>query len=119
MVPSIWRKPSSLFRKSACNVFCAGTLSIYKQLGRIADAEIEERELGVVFEDLQVVGLGASASYQPTLGSTLNPLSIFEKINTLRHPPLRNILEGFSGIVRPGEMLRESYFNICRNAPFR
>ncbi|KAJ7928748.1 hypothetical protein B0H13DRAFT_2181709 [Mycena leptocephala] len=72
---------------------------------KIADAEIEERELGVVFEDLQVVGLGASASYQPTLGSTLNPLSIFEKINTLRHPPLRNILEGFSGVVRPGEML--------------
>ncbi|KAF8206136.1 P-loop containing nucleoside triphosphate hydrolase protein [Mycena galopus ATCC 62051] len=35
----------------------------------------------------------------------LNPLSIFESIGTMRHPPLRNILEGFSGLVRPGEML--------------
>ncbi|KAJ6520879.1 pleiotropic drug resistance ABC transporter [Mycena vulgaris] len=72
---------------------------------KLEEAEIERRELGVVFENLRVVGLGASASYQPTLGSTLNPLSIFEKIQTLRHPPLRNILDGFSGVVRPGEML--------------
>ncbi|KAJ7018816.1 pleiotropic drug resistance ABC transporter [Mycena alexandri] len=72
---------------------------------KLEEAEVERRELGVVFQDLRVVGLGASASYQPTLGSTLNPLSIFETIKTLRHPPLRNILEGFSGVVRPGEML--------------
>ncbi|KAJ7471516.1 pleiotropic drug resistance ABC transporter [Mycena galericulata] len=72
---------------------------------KIEDAEIEQRELGVVFENLRVVGLGASASYQPTLGSTLNPLSIIESIQTLRHPPLRNILDGISGVVRPGEML--------------
>ncbi|KAF7374594.1 Brefeldin A resistance protein [Mycena sanguinolenta] len=72
---------------------------------KLEEAHIDRRELGVVFEDLRVVGLGASASYQPTLGSTLNPLSILEQIKTLRHPPLRNILEGFSGVVRPGEML--------------
>ncbi|KAJ7364390.1 pleiotropic drug resistance ABC transporter [Mycena albidolilacea] len=72
---------------------------------KLEEAHVDQRELGVVFEDLKVVGLGASASYQPTLGSTLNPLSILEQIKTLRHPPLRNILEGFSGVVRPGEML--------------
>ncbi|KAJ6507866.1 pleiotropic drug resistance ABC transporter [Mycena vitilis] len=72
---------------------------------KIEEAHIEGRELGVVFENLRVVGLGATASYQPTLGSTLNPLSILEKIKTFRHPPLRNILDGFSGVVRPGEML--------------
>ncbi|KAJ6512909.1 pleiotropic drug resistance ABC transporter [Mycena sanguinolenta] len=72
---------------------------------KLEEANVDRRELGVVFEDLRVVGLGASASYQPTLGSTLNPLSILEQIRTLRHPPLRNILEGFSGVVRPGEML--------------
>ncbi|KAJ6558186.1 hypothetical protein B0H19DRAFT_886658, partial [Mycena capillaripes] len=60
---------------------------------RIEEADIEVHELGVVFEDLRVVVLGASASYQPTLGSTLNPLSIFKKIKTLCHPLLRNILE--------------------------
>ncbi|KAJ7852077.1 ABC-2 type transporter-domain-containing protein [Mycena olivaceomarginata] len=72
---------------------------------KLEEANVDRRELGVVFQDLKVVGLGASASYQPTLGSTLNPLSILEQIRTLRHPPLRNILEGFSGVVRPGEML--------------
>ncbi|KAJ7471522.1 pleiotropic drug resistance ABC transporter [Mycena galericulata] len=81
----------------------AGTLKF--AMKKIEDAEIEQRELGVVFENLRVVGLGASASYQPTLGSTLNPLSIIESIQTLRHPPLRNILDGISGVVRPGEML--------------
>ncbi|KAJ7126742.1 ABC-2 type transporter-domain-containing protein [Mycena epipterygia] len=72
---------------------------------QLEDAEVKRRELGVVFENLRVVGLGASASYQPTLGSVLNPLSIFEAIKGLRHPPLRNLLDGFSGVVRPGEML--------------
>ncbi|KAJ7170941.1 pleiotropic drug resistance ABC transporter [Mycena crocata] len=72
---------------------------------KLEEAEIEHRELGVAFQNLRVVGLGASASYQPTLGSTLNPLSILEKIRNMRHPPLRNILEGLSGVVRPGEML--------------
>ncbi|KAF7336855.1 Brefeldin A resistance protein [Mycena venus] len=72
---------------------------------KMDEAQITRRELGVVFEDLRVVGLGSSSSYQPTLGSTLNPLSILESIKTLRHPPVRNILEGISGVVRPGEML--------------
>ncbi|KAJ7852054.1 pleiotropic drug resistance ABC transporter [Mycena olivaceomarginata] len=73
--------------------------------GKMEDAEVEGRELGVVFQDIRVVGLGASASYMPTLGSLLNPLTILESIRTSRHPPLRNILEGISGVVRPGEML--------------
>ena len=71
------------------------------------EADIKSRQLGVVFENLRVVGLGASASLQPTLGSLLNPLNIFAKIRTLRHPPLKDIISGFEGVVRPGEMLRE------------
>ncbi|KAK7683573.1 hypothetical protein QCA50_013411 [Cerrena zonata] len=58
-----------------------------------------------MFKDLQVIGIGASAIYQPTLGSFLNPLNILQSINNLRHPALRNILSGFEGCVRPGEML--------------
>lgn len=61
-----------------------------------------------MFEDLRVVGLGASASYQPTLGSTLNPFNKLAAINSVRHPPVRDILSGFEGVVRPGEMLRAS-----------
>jgi len=63
------------------------------------------RELGVGFENLRVVGLGSSASYQPTLGSLLNPINIFSVIKAARHPPLRDIISGFEGVIRPGEML--------------
>ncbi|KAF8206137.1 pleiotropic drug resistance ABC transporter [Mycena galopus ATCC 62051] len=72
---------------------------------KMEEAQVEGRELGVAFSNLQVVGTGSSISYQPTLGSLLNPFSVLEKIQALRHPPLRTILEGFSGVVRPGEML--------------
>lgn len=65
------------------------------------------RELGIMFKDLKVVGLGASASYQPTLGSLMNPLNMLESIKTLRHPPIKDIISNFEGVIRPGEMLRE------------
>ena len=74
---------------------------------RREEADIKSRQLGVVFENLRVVGLDVSASHQPTLGSLLNPLNIFTKIRSLRHPLLKDIISGFSGVVRPGEMLRE------------
>ena len=58
-----------------------------------------------MFKDLRVVGLGASASYQPTIASILNPLNILKAINAMRYPPTKDILSGFEGVVRPGEML--------------
>jgi len=77
---------------------------------RREESDIKIRHLGVAFENLRVVGLGSSASFQPTLGSLLNPLSILSALKTLRHPPLRDILSGFEGVVRPGEMLRSFKF---------
>jgi ATP-binding cassette, subfamily G (WHITE), member 2, SNQ2 len=68
-------------------------------------AGIQSRELGVMFKDLRVVGLGTAASFQPTFGTFFNPMTILENIRTLRHPPLRDILTGFEGVLRPGEML--------------
>lgn len=70
--------------------------------------DIQKRELGVMFRDLHVVGLGATASHQATFGSFFNPLNLLRTINELRHPALRDILQGFEGVVRPGEMLRKS-----------
>lgn len=61
----------------------------------------------MVFNDLLVRGVGTSSSYQPTLGSILNPLTMLEEIKNARHPPLRDIISGFEGVVKPGEMLRE------------
>ncbi|KDQ56556.1 hypothetical protein JAAARDRAFT_179141 [Jaapia argillacea MUCL 33604] len=68
-------------------------------------SDSKPRELGVMFTDLQVTGLGATATYQPTVGSILNPLRRIEAIQKGRHPPIRTILTGFEGVVRPGEML--------------
>ncbi|KAL5487493.1 SNQ2_3 [Sanghuangporus weigelae] len=68
-------------------------------------SNVNPRHLGIVFKDLNVQGLGTTAKYQPTVGSTLNPLSFIERIRTLRHPPVRDILTGFEGVVNPGEML--------------
>ena len=70
------------------------------------ESDIQRRELGVMFKDLRVIGLGATASHQTTFGSFLNPLNLFKTINEIRHPALRDILRGFEGVVRPGEMLR-------------
>ncbi|KAJ8519083.1 hypothetical protein ONZ45_g3902 [Pleurotus djamor] len=71
------------------------------------EAGIEPRTLGVLFDGLEVVGLGqtAAARQQPTLSSLFNPVDIFHAIQAKRHPPLRKILSGFEGVVRPGEML--------------
>ncbi|KAG5638577.1 hypothetical protein H0H81_011797 [Sphagnurus paluster] len=68
-------------------------------------SKILTRELGVLFENLRVVGLGTTAAYQATLGSLLNPMTVIESIRTSRNPPVRDILTGFEGVVRPGEML--------------
>lgn len=72
---------------------------------RFDSNNIKRRELGVSFRDLRVVGLGATTTYQPTFGSTLNPLNIIGSIQKALHPPVRDILSGFEGVVRPGEMI--------------
>lgn len=77
-------------------------------LSRVRQAQdnIKVRELGIMYKDLEVVGLGASASYQTTFGSALSPSAILDAVQSLRHPSTRNILTGFEGVVRPGEMTR-------------
>ncbi|KAI0043049.1 hypothetical protein FA95DRAFT_1631947 [Auriscalpium vulgare] len=66
---------------------------------------IPNRELGVTFRELRVIGLGAAASYQTTFGSVFDPKNITDLFRKSRNPPLRDILYGFEGSVRPGEML--------------
>ncbi|VDC00110.1 unnamed protein product [Peniophora sp. CBMAI 1063] len=74
-------------------------------LRKVDEHGIQRRELGVLFEDLRVIGLGATANYQDTLGSMLNPMNILAGIKKSRNPPVRDILSGFEGVVKPGEML--------------
>ncbi|THH12068.1 hypothetical protein EW145_g234 [Phellinidium pouzarii] len=69
------------------------------------EQSILKRELGVVFQDLRVQGLGSSSSFQPTVGSSINPLLLLQKVQEAMHPRCRDILSGFEGVVNPGEML--------------
>ncbi|KAG0700792.1 ABC-2 type transporter-domain-containing protein [Suillus ampliporus] len=72
---------------------------------RRGEHSIKGRELGVMFKDLRVIGVGARASLQPTIGSLLNPATILRNISAMRNPPMRDILSGFEGVVMPGEMM--------------
>lgn len=69
------------------------------------NAHIPNRQLGVMFKDLHVTGVGSTTSYADTIASTLNPINAVKKIQNLRKSAVRDILTGFEGTVKPGEML--------------
>ncbi|KAK7465001.1 ATP-binding cassette transporter snq2 [Stygiomarasmius scandens] len=85
------------------------TIDLERLLGlavnKLDEEHIPRREIGVVFENLRVQGLGSDSSFQPTLGEMFNPLNIIDGIRSARHPVTRDILNGFEGVVKPGEML--------------
>ncbi|KAF8598979.1 pleiotropic drug resistance ABC transporter [Ceratobasidium sp. AG-I] len=74
-------------------------------LNRMDDEDIKKRELGVGFVALTVRGLGAAAKYQPTIFSAFSLKAIRQSIHEARHPPVKDILSNFAGVVRSGEML--------------
>jgi ATP-binding cassette, subfamily G (WHITE), member 2, SNQ2 len=73
--------------------------------------EEKMRHVGVVFKNLTVKGFGLGAALQPTIGDIF--LGLPRKIGALFNrnkklgggPPIRAILNNFSGVIRPGEML--------------
>jgi len=73
---------------------------------RREEHNIKPRSLGIVFRDLRVSGLTAASPYFPTLGSMFNPMSMLENVQSLRHPNIKDILSGFEGVAKPGEMIR-------------
>ena len=81
--------------------------------GRQNQSEDEKtRHVGLVFKDLTVKGMGLGAALQPTLGDPFLGLPRFLKSLFSRgpkraagHPPIRTILNKFTGSVQPGEML--------------
>ncbi|KAG2131009.1 ABC-2 type transporter-domain-containing protein [Suillus clintonianus] len=80
-------------------------LTLKDLVRRRGEESIKSRELGVMFKDLRVIGVGARSSLQPTIGSMFNPAAILRNISAMRNPPVRDILSGFEGVVAPGEML--------------
>ncbi|KAL8796510.1 MAG: hypothetical protein Q9195_001184 [Heterodermia aff. obscurata] len=73
--------------------------------------EEKTRHVGLVFKDLTVKGAGLGAALQPTLGDIF--LGLPRLIQGLvgkgpkigQKPPIRTIVNKFTGCVRPGEML--------------
>ena len=94
------------------------TAEIEKLLSRIfgktrQNSEDEKtRHVGLVFRNVTVKGLGLGAALQPTLSGPFLALprllkGLFSggKRKAAGKPPIRTILNDFSGCVRPGEML--------------
>ncbi|KAF8957881.1 hypothetical protein BDZ97DRAFT_1924140 [Flammula alnicola] len=54
-----------------------------------------------MFQGLRVVGLGATASHQETIGSAINPLNLVGYVKKVRHPPIRDLITGSEGVVCP------------------
>ncbi|KAF2116164.1 ABC-2 type transporter-domain-containing protein [Lophiotrema nucula] len=86
-----------------------------RMFGRTRQAASEEektRHLGVVFKNLNVKGMGLGAALQPSVGDIFLDFPRFLKNLVTKgprkaagKPPVRTILDDFSGCIKPGEML--------------
>lgn len=86
-----------------------------RMFGRSRQEHSEEektRHVGVVYKHLTVKGMGLGAALQPTVGDIFLGLPRFLKNLVTRgpkqaagKPPVRTILDDFSGCVKPGEMV--------------
>ena len=63
-------------------------------------------KFGVTFRNLTTKGIDTATSYVPSVYELIRDvITIPLAVKKLRHPPLKNLIEEFDGIVRPGEML--------------
>ena len=86
-----------------------------KMFGRTRQEASEEektRHQGVIFKHLTVKGMGIGAALQPSVGDFfLNPGRFFKNLfakgprKAAGKPPVRTIIDDFSGCIRPGEMV--------------
>lgn len=86
-----------------------------RMFGRTRQANSEEektRHVGIVFRNLTVKGMGLGAALQPTTGDVFLGLPRFLKNlisngprSAAGRPPVRTLIDDFSGSIRPGEML--------------
>ena len=86
-----------------------------KMFGRTRQEGSEEektRHHGVIFKNLTVKGMGIGAALQPSVGDFfLNPGRLIKNLiskgprKAAGKPPVRTIIDDFSGCIRPGEMI--------------
>lgn len=69
-------------------------------------AQLETRQMGVVWQNLTVTGLGTGYALADTVGTLpLKPFQAVKNIKSILHPPVKTIIDNFEGCVKPGEML--------------
>lgn len=84
---------------------------MFGQNRREHSEEEKTRHVGLIFKNLTVKGMGLGAALQPTLSDPFLGLprlltKLFSKGQSASSkPPVRTILNNFTGCVRPGEML--------------
>lgn len=85
---------------------------MFGQSRQESSEEEKTRHLGVIFKNLTVKGMGVGAALQPTTGDTfLNPFRFIKSLfakgpkQAAGKPPVRTLIDDFSGCVKPGEML--------------
>ncbi|GME24594.1 ABC transporter-like protein [Neofusicoccum parvum] len=85
---------------------------MFGQSRQESSEEEKTRHLGVIFKNLTVKGMGVGAALQPTTGDTfLNPFRFIKNLfakgpkQAAGKPPVRTLIDDFSGCVKPGEML--------------
>lgn len=85
-----------------------------RMFGRTRQEHSEEektRHVGVVFKHLTVKGMGLGAALQPTVSDPFLGIprllsGLFSKgRNAVGKPPVKTIIDDFSGVIRPGEMV--------------
>ena len=75
-------------------------------VARMESQGVDINKFGVTFRNLTTKGVDASTSYVPSVYEMLRDIATLPMaVKKFRNPSLRNIIEGFDGIVRPGEML--------------
>lgn len=77
-----------------------------------ASEEEKTRHVGVVFKNLTVKGQGLGAALQPSVGDIfMNPIRLVKNLLSrgpkaaAGKPPIRTLIDDFSGSIKPGEML--------------
>ncbi|KAL8890195.1 MAG: hypothetical protein Q9205_003289 [Flavoplaca limonia] len=84
---------------------------MFGQNRRAQSEEEKTRHIGLIFKNLTVTGMGLGAALQPTLSDPFLGLprllsKLFSKGKSASSkPPIRTILNDFTGCVKPGEML--------------
>ncbi|KAF1977425.1 hypothetical protein BU23DRAFT_587478 [Bimuria novae-zelandiae CBS 107.79] len=116
------RRTSTLYRSATSGTASDGddeqeeiNRLMSRMFGHTRQAQSEEektRHSGVIFKNLTVKGMGVGAALQPTVGDIfLNPPRFLKNLFTqgprkaVGKPPVRTIIDDFSGCIKPGEML--------------